>query len=131
MLTPCPYCKGTKKFRHERPANVSDRWWFKMVGQAFTCPLCRGSGVADRPLDSLVIDSGLIFIKTLDNLVQVGCPDPSCKLWIDCTEAFSSRDSSNEVGLGKRWNVPTGDFTAKCMAGHDLTITITPSMGRG
>lgn len=134
MQIPCPYCKGTKKFRHERPANVSDRWWFSMTGQAGRCALCKGAGVLDRPMDSLVLDTGLIFIKTLEGRVMVGCPDGSCNKWVDATDAFTGKASSH-VGLDvvpqpKVASVPVRSFTGKCSNGHDITIDITPTGGK-
>jgi hypothetical protein len=132
MQVPCPYCKGTKKFRHERPANVSDKWWFNMVGQAFRCALCKGAGVIDRPMDHLIVDTGLIFIKTLDNRVMVGCPDGTCQKWVDATDAFNKPRQQRHVGLEitpqqKMASVPQRKFEGRCPNGHDVVIEIAPT----
>lgn len=134
MRVPCPYCKGTGKFRHERPENVSDKWWFNMVGQAFRCPLCKAAGYVERPMDHLVIDTGLIFIKTLANRVMVGCPDGTCKKWIDATDAFNKKSEHRHVAIDvaptqKSVDVPVKRFEGKCSDGHDVVIDITPMSG--
>lgn len=130
MELPCPYCRGTGKFRHERPANVSDKWWFNMVGQQMKCPLCKGQGKIERPVDALVVDTGLLFIKTLEKRVMVGCPDPRCDKWVDATEAFSRAEIKSPGGRKVAHSqVPEANFTAKCVNGHDVTISITPTPG--
>lgn len=132
MELPCPYCHTTGKFRHERPPNVSDRWWFNMVGQRNVCPLCRGAGKVERATDSLILDTGLIFIKTLESRILVGCPEPSCIKWVDATEAFSHREVSVKPGNAKTAHAqtPQADFTAKCKNGHDVVLTVTPGAAR-
>lgn len=132
MELPCPYCRGTGKFRHERPPNVSDKWWFNMVGQAFRCALCKGLGKLERPTDALVLDTGLVFIKALDARVLVGCPDPTCQKWIDCTEAFKQPEHRDVtvVPQQKTAKVPVRSFVGKCPQGHDISIDITPQGGR-
>jgi len=135
MRVPCPYCKGTKKFRHERPANVSDKWWFNMVGQLYSCPLCKGDGFLERPMDHLIVDTGLLFIKTLDQRVMVGCTEGNCTKWVDATDAFQRPEAPRHVGIDivprqKSANVPIKKFEGKCPNGHDIVIEITP-MGGG
>lgn len=135
MKLPCPYCKATGKFRHERPPNVSDRWWFNMVGQAGRCPLCKGIGSIERAVDHLIVDTGLLFIKTLEGRVMVGCPDGSCQKWIDATDAFKKGEPQAHVGMDvtpqqKMANVPVRRFEGKCPNGHDVSIEITPMEGR-
>jgi hypothetical protein len=130
MRVPCPYCKGTGKFRHERPPAVTDQTWFKIVGQAFRCPLCKGLCYVERPMDHLVIDTGLLYIKNTEQRTLVGCPDPSCLKWIDVTEAFSTQAISVSP-TQKTAQVPQRDFETKCPNGHDLKITIEPRMQRG
>jgi len=132
MVLPCPYCHGSGKFRHQRPPNVSDKWWFNMVGQQIKCPLCKGLGKIERPVDALIVDTGLIFIKDLERKILVGCPDPNCTLWVDATEAFSHREMDVKPGGSKvtHAQTPQKDFAAKCPNGHDVVLLITPSTNR-
>jgi hypothetical protein len=128
MRVPCPYCKGSGKFRHERPPAVTDQLWFKIVGQAFRCPLCKGIGYIERPLDHLIVDTGLLYIKNNEKRTLVACVEPSCAKWVDATEAFTAKGIVGSGG-GKTAQVPQKDFTAKCPDGHEVTITIIP-MGK-
>lgn len=130
MKTPCPYCKGSLKFRHERPPNITDVLWYKMVGQAARCPLCKGVGFVDRPIDSLIIDSGLIYVKNNDKRVLVACPTPACVKWLDATDAFQSTEVSISNPTPKVADLPQKTFVGKCSEGHEITIDIVP-MGRG
>jgi len=131
MDLPCPYCRGSGKFRHERPKNVSDKWWFDMVGQRMACPLCKGAGKIVRGADSLVVDTGLIFIKNLDRRVLVGCPDQTCTLWVDATDAFGRREMSAPTGRAKTVaDTPQADFAVKCKNGHDVVLSMTPGAAR-
>lgn len=132
MKLPCPYCHATGKFRHERPKNVSDRWWLNMVGTEMKCPLCKGAGHIERAADALVVDTGLLFLKNLDRRVLVGCPDPGCVKWVDATEAFSSRGMSAQVGGPKVAHAykPQADFQLKCPLGHDVVLSVGPTVNK-
>lgn len=134
MRITCPYCKGSGKFRHERPPNVSDKWWFNMVGQLMRCALCKGQGSIERGMDHLIVDTGLIFIKTLESRVMVGCPEATCVKWVDATDAFQKPSGQRHVGIDmvprqKSANVPTRKFESKCPNGHDIVIETTPMGG--
>ena len=125
MRVPCPYCKGTLKFRHERPPAISDQLWLKIAGKEFRCPLCKMLGYIERPVDHLIVDTGLIYIRNSENRVLVGCPDPACTKWVDSTEAFTAKEMS-VAPQQKTAQVPQRNFTAKCPNGHDVTIEIIP-----
>ena len=113
MESVCPYCYGSGLFRHERP-DVSDAFWLKMTREGTgICSLCRGKGKLDRPVDSLMIDSGLMFCRTSAGLTLVACPAASCVKWIDCTEFFNVR--------------PKDAFRGKCVDGHEMTIDLVPT----
>jgi len=109
----CPYCRGSKVLRHGKPETVEDDRWAKLASSG-ACPLCKGKGVLDRPADSLILDTGLLFIKNSKGVVLVGCPEPTCVKWVDCTEFFRYRK---------------GKFEAKCPVGHDVTIGVVKTRG--
>lgn len=125
MRVPCPYCKGSGKFRHERPPAISDQLWFKIVGQAFRCPLCKALGYIERPMDHLIVDTGLLYVRDNEKRTLVACPDPSCVKWCDVTETFSTAESTSS-SRGKTAQVPSKDFVSKCPSGHEVVITIVP-----
>lgn len=98
----CPYCHGGGRLRHGRPDGVSSLRWMRMFGTG-ACPLCRGAGKVDRPVNSLVVDTGLLFIKSDDGtVIWVGCPFPNCREWIDCTRFFKARVEREEFRCPKR-----------------------------
>lgn len=109
----CLYCKGSGKFRHERP-KVSDHFWLQMTAGIMRCPLCRGVGKLNRPVESPILDTGLIFCRTREDRILVGCPEPLCVKWIDCTEFFRVK--------GPR-------FEGRCELGHEMMIDRTPMSG--
>lgn len=126
MRVPCPYCKGTCRFRHERPAAISDQLWFQMIGKAPRCPLCKTLGYIERPMDHLMIDTGLMYVRNNEKRTLVCCPDPSCDKWADATEAFSAEGSLIDPKPKRVGDVPTKDFMAKCPNGHEIVVTIIP-----
>jgi hypothetical protein len=125
MRVPCPYCKGSGKFRHERPPAISDKLWLNIVGQAFACSLCKTLGYVERPLDHLIVDTGLLYVRNNEKRTLVACPETNCVKWVDATEAFSAKDVSGGM-TGKSTGVPQNEFAGKCPAGHEVMIEIVP-----
>ena len=111
MQIVCAYCKGSGLFRHERPP-VTDATWAKFTGGKGICPLCKGKQYIERSLESSVIDTGLLFLNTLDRRILVACPDLHCHRWVDCTTFFTVK--------------PRKAFHSKCPAGHEIVLEITP-----
>lgn len=112
MNAPCLYCRGSGRFRHERP-RVSDHFWLQMTGGTMRCPLCKGVGKITRPVESPILDTGLIFCRTRDGLTLAGCPEADCVKWIDVTSFFETRRS----------------FEGTCSAGHAITMEATRPPG--
>lgn len=108
----CLYCRGSGRFRHERP-KVSDHSWLQMTAGTMRCALCKGVGKIDRPVDFLMIDTGLMFCRDRDNRFLVACPEPTCVKWVDCTSFFKTRTK----------------FEGKCSVGHDIVIGLQPAPG--
>jgi hypothetical protein len=109
----CPYCRGSGKFRHDRPL-VSDHFWLQMTAGKMRCALCKGVGKLDRPITSPILDTGLIFCRTSESRILAGCPELACVKWIDVTDFFEKRQK----------------FDGKCQSGHVVTINIQPTSTR-
>ena len=108
----CLYCRGSGKFRHERP-EVSDHFWLQMTNGMMRCPLCKGVGTVDRPLESKILDTGLIFCKVRDGRILAGCPEGSCVKWTDVSDFFRTKKH----------------FEGKCPLGHVITLDVQPLSG--
>jgi hypothetical protein len=89
---------------------VSDGFWAKVCWNGWQCPLCKGVGEIDVPIDAKVVNTGLIFCRTLDKRVVVGCPNENCVKWVDVTSFFEKRQA----------------FEGKCPNGHVVTIDVEP-----
>lgn len=109
----CPYCRGTGKFRHERPL-VSDHFWLQMTAGKMRCTLCKGVGKLDRPVTSPILDTGLVFCRTSEDRIIVGCPEFVCVKWIDVTDHFKQRKK----------------FESKCPNGHVIVVDFEESSRR-
>lgn len=122
---PCPMCRGSKRLRHERPADIADLVWFSYTEKG-ECPLCMGTG-DERWVTIGPITRRMEFypIRNDKGRVLAACNWPGCTKWMDIT---------NMIGMEKGQRVVT-DFDSRCENGHRMEMHLSmpgaPKFSRG
>ncbi len=110
-LLVCPYCRGTKFNRHDRPPEISAEFWEKQVGPLNLCILCKGHGKIGQGAFNEAGEVGVVFLKAINpDRILVSCTAKGCRLWHDATAFFRGRRTISVV----------------CPAGHALELEVAP-----
>ena len=113
-LLVCPYCRGGKFNRHDKPAEISAEFWDRQCGPLNLCLLCKGHGKIGQGLFNESGETGVVFLKTVTTppKVLVSCPAKGCRKWADATPFFSP---GPEARLS----------TVRCPDGHAMELEVT------
>jgi len=115
-LIVCPYCRGQKFNRHDKPEEITVEFWEKLAGPLNLCLLCKGHGKIGQEAFNAVGELGIVFLKTKTEprKVLASCTTKGCRAWLDVTIFFSDRIHARE------------GISAQCSAGHAMVLELIP-----
>jgi uncharacterized protein YbaR (Trm112 family) len=114
-LLVCPYCRGAKYNRHEKPPEITQAFWDKTVGPLGLCLLCKGHGKVGQSLFNEAGETGVFFLKAIDPpRILASCMEGRCRKWADATKFFDPEGMKAKHAI------------IRCPSGHEMEFELCP-----